>query len=109
MSMTHQVYRGVCLAGKADDPAYCRVDIGAILAPYYDVLARDKPNNLFFTTAALRDYHYTKQKNNGYYHLRAMNLPFQNIEFCIAEETAPVTESDITEEKADERAYRDQT
>ena len=38
-------------------------------------------NNLFFTTSALRDYHYLKQKNNAYYHIQAINLPFQNIEF----------------------------
>ena len=35
----------------------------------------------FFTTSSLRDYHYTKQKNNAYYHIQAINLPFQNIEF----------------------------
>lgn len=38
-------------------------------------------NNLFFTTSALRDYHYQKQKNNAFYHIQAINLPFQNIEF----------------------------
>ena len=41
----------------------------------------DTPNNLFFTTTALREYHYQKQKNNAYYHIQAINLPFQNIEF----------------------------
>ena len=41
----------------------------------------DSPNNIFFTTAALWDYHYTKQKENAYYHIQAINLPFQNIEF----------------------------
>ena len=44
-------------------------------------LSQENPNNLFFTTAALRDYHYLKQKNNGFYHIAALNLPFQNIEF----------------------------
>lgn len=40
--------------------------------------------NLFITTTALREYHYLKQKKNGYYHSQAMNLPFQNMEFtCI--------------------------
>lgn len=38
-------------------------------------------NNIFFTTAALRDVHYSKQKNNAFYHMQAMDLPFQNIEF----------------------------
>jgi uncharacterized protein len=47
---------------------------------YYNSF-KDNPNNIFFTTNALRDYHYTKQKNNAYYHIDAINLPFQNIEF----------------------------
>ena len=38
-------------------------------------------NNLFFTTSYLRDYHYLKQKENAYYHIQAINLTFQNIEF----------------------------
>ena len=43
-------------------------------------------NNLFFTTSSLRDYHYLKQKNNAYYHIQAINLPFQNIEFYYIKE-----------------------
>lgn len=38
-------------------------------------------NNLFVTTGQLREYHYTKQKNNAFYHIQAVNLPFQNFEF----------------------------
>ncbi len=83
--MSHMIYRDVCLRNPADDPAYCRVDLTDILAPYLDYLSHDKPNNLFFTTSDLREVHYAKQKNNGYYHLRAMNLPFQNIEFYVPE------------------------
>ena len=45
----------------------------------------ENANNIFFTTAALRDYHYLKQKNNAYYHIQAINLPFQNIEFYYLE------------------------
>ena len=44
-------------------------------------LSLSDPNNIFFTTSSLRDYHYLKQKNNAYYHISAINLPFQNIEF----------------------------
>ena len=36
----------------------------SVLKEYYSYISKDKPNNLFFTTNALRDYHYTKQKNN---------------------------------------------
>ena len=48
---------------------------------YKKEYSNDKPNNIFFTTSSLRDYHYVKQKNNAYYHIQAINLPFQNIEF----------------------------
>ena len=45
------------------------------------MLGTETPNNLFFTTTALRNVHYAKHKENAYYHLQAINLPFQNIEF----------------------------
>ena len=48
---------------------------------YKKAFSLENANNIFFTTSALRDYHYTKQKNNAYYHIQAINLPFQNIEF----------------------------
>jgi uncharacterized protein len=38
-------------------------------------------NNLFITTQYMRRYHYEKQKENAFYHIQAINLPFQNIEF----------------------------
>jgi uncharacterized protein len=38
-------------------------------------------NNLLVTTDYLRRYHYEKQKNNGFYHIQAINHPFQNIEY----------------------------
>ena len=44
-------------------------------------LTAGSPNNLLCTTTELRDCHYRKQENNAYYHIQAINLPFQNIEF----------------------------
>ncbi len=38
-------------------------------------------NNLLVTTGQLREYHYLKQKNNAFYHIQAINLPFHNFEF----------------------------
>lgn len=38
-------------------------------------------NNLFITTTSLREYHYKKQRKNAFYHIQAINLPFQNFEF----------------------------
>lgn len=78
--MTHQVFKGALEAEPSDKEGYYCCDIGPLLAIYGKQLSKESPNNLFFTTADLRDYHYTKQKNNGFYHFNAMNLPFQNIE-----------------------------
>jgi uncharacterized protein len=41
----------------------------------------DSPNFIFFTTRALREYHYEKHKNNAFYHIQTMNLPFARFEF----------------------------
>ena len=79
--MTHQIYKPVIEKCKSDKEGYFKVEITNILKEYYKYLSKDKPNNLFFTTNALRDYHYYKQKNNAFYHINAINLPFQNIEF----------------------------
>ena len=57
------------------------IDISNFINEYGKYLSKENANNILFTTTALRDYHYSKQKNNGYYHIQAMNLPFQNIEF----------------------------
>ncbi|MBR4178774.1 MAG: radical SAM protein [Bacilli bacterium] len=79
--MTHQIYKGVLDSNKSDKKGYYEFDITNIIKEYKDYISKTKANNLFFTTSALRDYHYTKQKNNAYYHIQAINLPFQNIEF----------------------------
>ena len=81
--MTHQIYKGVLEKNESDKEGYFKVNITNIIKEYYKYLSIDNPNNLFFTTSALRDYHYTKQKNNAYYHIDAINLPFQNIEFYL--------------------------
>src|SRR5574344_71333 len=79
--MTHQIYTDVIRNDVSDKEGYYSIDISKILRIYYDKLSKTIPNNLFFTTSSLRDYHYLKQKNNAYYHMQAINLPFQNIEF----------------------------
>lgn len=78
--MTHQIFTNTIKKEISDKEGYYNVDITSILSLYYDKISTQNPNNLFFTTAELRDYHYTKQKNNAYYHIQAINLPFQNIE-----------------------------
>ena len=84
--MTHQIYKGVLAGNKSDKKGFYKYEISNILKEYFKYLSEDNPNNLFFTTTALRDYHYLKQKNNAYYHIQAINLPFQNIEFYYIKE-----------------------
>ena len=78
---THQVYKGVLDNTKTDKEDYYEYDITSLINEYKHSLTFDMPNNIFFTTSSLRDYHYIKQKNNAYYHIQAINLPFPNIEF----------------------------
>ena len=82
---TVQVYKGVLDSIKSSKRCYYEYDITNMIKEYSKQYSDDNPNNLFFTTCALRDYHYTKQKNNAYYHIQAINLPFQNIEFYYVE------------------------
>lgn len=77
---THQIYKGVLDNGIIENDYYVS-DITNIIKEYKKEYSINNPNNIFFTTSSLRDYHYTKQKNNAYYHIQAINLPFQNIEF----------------------------
>ncbi len=78
---TYQVYKGVLDNNTSDKEDYYELDITSLIKEYKDNYSIDSPNNIFFTTSSLRDYHYYKQKNNAYYHIQAINLPFQNIEF----------------------------
>ena len=82
---TNQIYKGVLDSIKSDKKCYYKYDISNYIKEYKDYYSDENPNNLFFTTSSLRDYHYTKQKNNAYYHIQAINLPFQNIEFYYVE------------------------
>ena len=81
---THQIYKGV-LDGNINNDDYYIYDITNMIRQYKKDYSFGNANNIFFTTAALRDYHYLKQKNNAYYHIQAINLPFQNIEFYYLE------------------------
>ena len=78
--MTHQIFKGTLMKEPSDKAGFYCADLSGLLALYGNKLSKTSANNLFFTTAALRDYHYAKRKNNGFYHINALNLPFQNIE-----------------------------
>ena len=79
--VTHQIYKGVLDNTDSDIENYYAYDISNLLNEYKTQYSVNNSNNIFFTTSSLRDYHYTKQKNNAYYHIQSINLPFQNIEF----------------------------
>lgn len=74
------------LQPSSHSPDYLYTDLAPIVRAHAYLYGRGILNNLFFTTGALRDYHYNKQKNNAFYHIQAINLPFQNIEFYYLEE-----------------------
>ena len=78
---THQIYKGVLDYIESDKEGFYKYDISNLIKEYKYMYSNENFNNIFFTTSALRDYHYVKQKNNAYYHIQAINLPFQNIEF----------------------------
>ncbi len=78
---TNQIYKYVLDNTQSDKKDYYKYDISNYIKEYKNMYSKDNTNNIFFTTSSLRDYHYTKQKNNAYYHMHAINLPFQNIEF----------------------------
>ena len=77
---TYQIYKGV-LDNNVYSEQYYIYDISNMINEYKREYSLTNPNNIFFTTSSLRYYHYLKQKNNAYYHIQAINLPFQNIEF----------------------------
>jgi uncharacterized protein len=56
-------------------------DLSGLLNLHCGMYLKGVLNNLFVTTGYLREYHYQKQKNNAFYHIQAVNLPFQNLEF----------------------------
>lgn len=78
---TTQIYKGVLDSEKSGKKDYYCYDITNMINEYKTNYSSTNSNNIFFTTSSLRDYHYYKQKNNAYYHIQSINLPFQNIEF----------------------------
>ena len=84
--MNQHIYKGVLDNIVSDKKDYYKLDITNLIKEYKDFISKTKPNNLFFTTTSLRDCHYNKQKENAYYHIQAINLPFQNIEFYYLDE-----------------------
>lgn len=78
---TYQLFADCLLPSSRLGDEYVMADVAGIVDMHAHLYRRGVLNNLFFTTSYLRDYHYQKQKNNAFYHIQAVNLPFQNFEF----------------------------
>ncbi len=77
---THQIFYSELSKSDVYDN-HLMFDLGKLLHYHAEYFTSDIANNLFVTTNDLRNYHYDKQKNNAFYHIQAINLPFQNFEF----------------------------
>lgn len=78
---TYQLYANCLPDSDRLGPDYAMVDLAGIVGLHREHYRRGVLNNLLVTTLYLREYHYQKQKNNAFYHIQAVNLPFQNFEF----------------------------
>lgn len=65
----------------SEKDGYRMADISPIIHAHRTIYPAEERLNLFVTTHHLREYHYQKQRSNGFYHIQALNLPFQNFEF----------------------------
>jgi uncharacterized protein len=63
------------------DDDYFFFDLSSTLKCYQEYFIEGVRNSLFFTTKEIRKYHYEKQKNNAFYHIQAINLPFHIFDF----------------------------
>lgn len=85
----YSLYRNTLIASTVYEDGYRVLDISGLLRAHAAHYREGVANNLFFTTKALREYHYAKHRKNAFYHIQAINLPFQNIEFLWQEDLIP--------------------
>ena len=77
---THQIFcNHLGQSNRFDDCVMA--DLSGLLRLHAGMFLNGVLNNLFVTSGQLRAYHYQKQKSNAFYHIQAINLPFQNFEF----------------------------
>lgn len=77
----YNIYTNAFQALSKNNGDYLVFDLAPILKMHQSLFLHDVRNNLFVTTKKMREYHYQKQKNNAFYHIQAINLPFPFIEF----------------------------
>lgn len=79
--VTHQLFYNLLQPDSSLGDDWLVTDLSDLLLSCSGFFVSGVLNNLFVTTGQLREYHYQKQKNNAFYHIQAINLPFQNFEF----------------------------
>ncbi|MDK9717586.1 MAG: SPASM domain-containing protein [Trichlorobacter sp.] len=79
--ITHQIFHNLLQPDLLLGEEWLTADLAGLLQLNSRYFVKNVLNNLFVTTGQLREYHYQKQKNNAFYHIQAINLPFQNFEF----------------------------
>ncbi len=77
---THEVFHR-CLEKSDFRQDWIMLPLSPLLACHGGLFLPSAANNMFVTTGFLRKYHYQKQRDNAFYHIQAINLPFQNFEF----------------------------
>ena len=77
----YSIYRNTFQHLSKADNEHLVFDLSSFFQQHQALFIDDVRNNLFFTTKTLREYHYHKQKNNAFYHIQAINLPFPFLEF----------------------------
>ena len=78
---THELFYRMLEPVSMDGEAFFKVAVTPLLRLHAGLFINGVLNNLFVTTGRLRAYHYQKQQANAFYHIQAINLPFQNLEF----------------------------
>nr|EAJ8796765.1 radical SAM protein [Campylobacter coli] len=78
---TKHLYLEKLLNESLELEGYLIYDISSFLKENSRLYSLNHKNFIFFTTKALREYHYKKQAKNAFYHAQTINLPFLRFEF----------------------------
>ncbi|BEK34090.1 SPASM domain-containing protein [Campylobacter jejuni] len=78
---TEYLYWNKLINEAKECEGYFIQDITYFLKANQKNFKKDSKNFIFFTTKAMREYHYEKHAKNAFYHIQAINLPFLRFEF----------------------------
>ena len=77
----YAIYKNSFVNEATELNEYLLYDLSPLFNLHKSMFINGVRNNLYFTTKTLREYHYSKQKKNAFYHIQAINLPFPFLEF----------------------------